>query len=106
MKILNLKKYPRKELLKRLRQVTLLHSSRTKNLVYIYKTAKIELIDLPVSILMPEQFYQIESVLRKLQDLQKALQEKNIDIFNLNGYVSSYVTNKSKKIHTLLPVVV
>lgn len=106
MKILKYQKHSREELLRRLRKVTLLHSSKTKNPIYVYKNAEIRLIDLPVSALIPEQFYQIEEVLRKLKDLQKALREKHVDMFNLNGYVSSYVTSESKKIHTLLPVVV
>lgn len=106
MKILSLRKHSKEELLRRLRKVTLLHSSKTKNPVYVYRNSEIELVNLPVSVLIPEQFYQIESLLRKLRDLQKALREKNIDMFNLDGYVSSYVTNESKKIHTLLPVVV
>ena len=106
MKILSFKKHSKEELIKRLKKVTLLHSSNTDNPIYVYKNAEIELVTLPVSILIPEQFYQIERVLGKLKDLQEALREKNIDMFNLNGYVSSYVTNESKKIHTLLPVVV
>jgi len=105
MKILKYKKYPKEELIKRLKRVTLLHSSNTKNHIYVYKNAEIELTHLPVSTLAPHQFYQIEDVLLELRNLQKALEEKNIDIFNLNGY-ASYVTNESENTYTLLPVIV
>lgn len=105
MKILNHKKHSKEELIKKLRRVTLLYSSEIKNPVFVYKTAEIELTNLPVSILMPEQFYEVEKQLAKLEDLQKALQVKNIDMFNLNGYVS-YITNESQRIHTLLPVII
>lgn len=105
MKILKYKTYPKEELIRRLKKVTLLHSSNTDNPIYIYKNAEIKLTNLPVSSLMPHQFYQIEEVLLKLRNLQKALSEKNIDIFNLNGYVS-YTANESKNVYTLLPVII
>lgn len=105
MKILSYKKHSKEELIKRLRKVTLLHSSNTKNPIFVYKNAEIKLTNLPVSILMPENFYQVEEILLNLKNLQKAFMQKNIDIFSLNGYVS-YVTDESKNIHTLLPVIV
>lgn len=105
MKILKYKTYPKEELIKRLKKVTLLHSSNTDNPIYIYKNAEIKLTNVPVSTLAPHQFYQIEEVLLKLRNLQKALRERNIDIFNLNGYVS-YTTDESKNEYTLLPVLI
>lgn len=105
MKILDLKKHAKEELIKKLRQVTLLHSSQTKNSIYIYKDAEIELTKVSVFELMPESFYLIERTLANLKSLQKALAQKNIDIFNLNGYVS-YVTDEDKNDYTLLPVII
>lgn len=105
MKILHYKKHSKDELIKRLRKVTLLNSSKTKNPIYVYKNAEIELMKLPISILKPEQFYQVEKVLLSLRNLQKALKKKNTDIFNLNGYVS-YITDESKNTYTLLPVII
>lgn len=105
MKILSLKRHSKKELIDRLRRVTLLHSSKTKNPIYVYKNAEIELVNLPVSILAPESFYRIEGILSNLNNLQKGLREKNIDIFNLGGYIS-YTTNESENVHTLLPVII
>ena len=105
MKILNYKKHSKEELIKRLRKVTLLHSSKTKNPIYVYKNAEIELTNLPVSILMPENFYQIKEILLNLKNLQKVFREQNIDIFNLNGYVT-YTTNESENPYTLLPVII
>lgn len=105
MKIISLQKHSEEELLRRLRRVTLLHSSKTKKPIYVYKNAEIELVSLPVSILMPENFYQIEKVLLNLRNLQKALKKKNIDIFNLSGYVS-YATDENKNAYTLLPVII
>ena len=105
MKILNFKKHSKEELIKRLRKVTLLYSSKTKNPIYVYKNAEIKLTNLPVSTLMPENFYQIDRVLLKLRNLQKVLAEHSLDIFNLNGYVT-YVTNESENPYTLLPVII
>ncbi|KKQ38047.1 MAG: hypothetical protein US55_C0016G0001, partial [Candidatus Levybacteria bacterium GW2011_GWC2_37_7] len=48
MKILSFKKHSKEELIKRLKKVTLLHSSNTDNPIYVYKNAEIELVTLPV----------------------------------------------------------
>ncbi len=106
MKILNHKKYSKEELIKRLRKVTLLHSSKTKNPIYVYRNAEIELTHIPVSSIMPSQFYQLEESLLKVGRIQQALREYNLDLFNLDGYVN-YVTNESADIsYDLLPVIV
>lgn len=105
MKIFNLQKHAKEELIKKLKQITLLRSSQTKNPIYIYKHAKIELTRIPVSDLMPESFYLITRTLSNLKKLRRALVQENIDIFNLNGYVS-YATDESKNTYTLLPVVI
>lgn len=106
MKILNYKKHSKEELIKRLRKVTLLHSSKTKNPIYVYKNAEIELTHMPVSSIMPSQFYQLEESLLRVGRIQQALREYNLDLFNLSGYVN-YVTNESGDIsYDLLPVII
>lgn len=105
MKILNYKKHSKEDLIKKLKKVTLLHSSNTKNPIFVYENAEIELAHLVVSSLMPHQFYEIEEVILTLENLQKALAKKNIDLFNLNGYVS-YTTDESENPYTLIPVII
>ncbi len=104
MRIKNYKKFSKEELIKKLRKVTLLNSSRD-NPIFIYEKADIELATVPVSSLMPAQLYQLEEVLEKVKELQGALQEHNLDLFNLKGYLS-YETDDSENLRNLLPVIV
>jgi len=105
MRIIQYKKHSREELINRLRKVTLLHSSNTPNPIYVYKNAQIELDFIPVSTILPSQFYYLEESLLKVGKIQEALIEQNIDLFNLGGFVN-YVTNESDIMYNLLPVVV
>lgn len=104
MKITKYKKHSREELFRRLRKVILLNTPRD-NPVFIYESADIELLDVPVSALMPAQFYKIEEIINKISGLKKALQKQNLDLFNLEGYLS-YQTSESDNEWNLLPVIV
>lgn len=105
MKILKYKKYPKEELIRKLRKVSLLHSSKTDNPIYLYKEASIEVSDMPVSLIMPSQLYQLEESLLRVNKIQKALTQKNIDLYNLDGFIS-YVTSESDTYYTLLPIII
>jgi len=105
VKILKYKKHSKDELINKLRKVTLLHSSNTPNPIYVYKNAEIDLSDIPVSTILPSQFYYLEEPLLKVGKIQEALAEYNLDLFSLDGFVN-YVTNESDVMYNLLPIVV
>lgn len=105
MKIIKYKKHSKEELISKLRKVTLLHSSNTPNPIYVYKNAQVELTHIPVSSILPSQFYYLEESLLKVGKIQEALAEHNFDLFSLDGFVN-YVTNESDITYNLLPIVV
>jgi len=105
MKILKYKKYSKDELVNRLRKVTLLRSSNTASPIYVYKNAQIEVAHIPVSSILPSQFYYLEEPLLKVGKIQEALAEHKLDLFSLDGFVN-YVTNESDIKYNLLPIVV
>ena len=104
MKILRYNKHSKDELINKLRQVTLLHSTKTANPIYVFEDADIEVGEIPVSTIRPSQFYYLEKSLSKVGEIKKALKEHNIDLFNLDGFVS-YITNESDVEYNLLPVI-
>ena len=105
MRILKYKQYSKDELIKRLRKVKLLHSSNTPNPIYVYESAEIELIHIPVSSILPSQSYYLEESLLKVGKIKEALADHNLDLFNLGGFVS-YVTNESNIAYNLLPIII
>jgi hypothetical protein len=105
VKILKYKKYSKEELVKRLRKVTLLHSSDTDIPIHVYKDAEIELDFIPVSSILPSQFYYLEESLLKVGKIQEAFMEHNLDLFSLDGFVN-YVTNESSVAYNLLPIII
>lgn len=105
MRILQYKKHSKDELISRLRKVTLLHSSSTQNPIYAYKDAEVELSEIPVSSILPSQFYYLEEPLLRVERIREALAEHNLDLFSLDGFIS-YQTNESDITYSLLPVVV
>lgn len=105
MRILQYKKHSKDELIDKLRKVTLLHSSKTASPIYVFKNADIELGEVIVSSIVPSQFYYLEKSLSKVGEIQKALKEDNIDLFNLDGFIN-YHTNESDIEYNLLPVII
>lgn len=104
MRILQYKKHSKEGLIRELRKVTLLHSSNTESLIYVYKDARIELTNVPVSDIVPSQFYYLKESLLRVGEIQKALKEQNLDIYNLDGFVS-YTTDESDTKYNLLPII-
>ncbi|MBI2027996.1 MAG: hypothetical protein HYT07_00160 [Candidatus Levybacteria bacterium] len=105
MEITKYKKYSKDELISRLRKVTLLSNSKTKNHIYVYKDAKIEIGLLSVPSIMPSQFYYLEDPLVKVGNIQKALKKANFDLFKLDGFIE-YRTNESDTTYDLMPIVI
>ncbi|EKD64860.1 MAG: hypothetical protein ACD_50C00281G0003 [uncultured bacterium] len=105
MRIKKHKKYSKEDLIERMRKITLLHSTGSKNSVYVYKNANIEVDYIAVSKIVPSQFYYLEKVLSKIGEVEKALRNLKIDLFDLEGHIS-YQTNESDYRFSLLPVIV
>ena len=105
MRIFQYKKHSKDELINKLRQVTLLSSSNTTSPIYVYKDAQIELTNVAVSDIVPSQFYYLEESLSKVGEIQKALKEQDIDLFNLDGFIS-YQTDESDIKYNLLPIII
>ena len=104
MRIFQYKKHSKDELINKLRQVTLLSSSNTTSPIYVYKDAQIELTNVAVSDIVPSQFYYLEESLSKVGEIQKALKEHGMDIYNLDGFVN-YITDESDIKYNLLPII-
>lgn len=89
----------------KLKNVTLLHSEKAGKPVFVYKTATIEIVHMPLSKVFPAQFYQLKDTVSRIGILQKALEENNIDLFQLDGYIT-YRTDENNTFYTLLPMVI
>ena len=105
MKILRYQKHSKDELINKLRKVTLLRSTKTENPICVFKDADIEVGEIPVSTIRPSQFYYLEKSLSKVGEIQKALKEQDIDLFNLDGFIS-YQTDESDIKYNLLPIII
>ena len=105
MRILKYKRHSKDELINKLRKVRLLRSSNTANPVYLYKDAEIKLDNISVSSIMPSQFYYLEEPLLRVERIQEALAEQNIDLFSLKGFIN-YVTDESDIMYNLLPIII
>lgn len=95
------------QLIKRLRLVGMLKSDFTRP----YSDAYISLEKINVDCLAPPQNYVLNYELAGKLDLKYALEEHNIDMYNLNGFVEFSVNgdldeNGDKIIRTLLPPIV
>ena len=105
MRILQYKRHSKEELISKLRQVRLSHSPKTSNPIRVFKDAKIEIDEIPVSAICPSQFYYLEKSLSKVGEIEKALKEHNLDLFNLDGFIS-YQTDESDIKYNLLPIII
>ncbi|MBD3244613.1 MAG: hypothetical protein GF335_01320 [Candidatus Moranbacteria bacterium] len=101
MKIEKIKKFNQKELLERLRNVTMLKAPKIKP----YKDCSISLEKLDTSQLYCPQRYLIEENILNIANLDWALRKKKIDIFNLNGFVRFWIKNQ-KEPTDILPIIV
>lgn len=86
MKIVRLEKHSEKELLERLRKVSMF----TDENKFVYKKASISLEKIHPRYLAPPQSYVLAKELQKVRELRFALLEKGVDLFNLEGYVTIY----------------
>lgn len=101
MEILDVELFPEEELIKRLRQVTMLEDRETKP----YETAFISLERISVEDIFPTQLYVWKKELQKVRELEWQLQDKGVDMFSLNGFARLHLTNQDEPIDLLPPIV-
>ncbi|KJR43599.1 hypothetical protein MCHI_000501 [Candidatus Magnetoovum chiemensis] len=101
MKITAVEHFSSSELIRRLRDVTML----TNPQVYPYKEVFISLESISTDHLVPAQSYILNSELLKVRQLKWELEGHGIDMFNLNGYVKFWLDGYSEPLDLLPPVV-
>ncbi len=101
MKIVGVERFPESLLLEKLRKVTMLKAPE----VLIYRDAFISLEKVAVRSLSPPQNYILRSELKKVRELKWALEEHQVDIFELNGFVRLKFEEQGEPVDLLPPVV-
>lgn len=101
MIINSVEQHSRKQLINKLRKVSML----LRPDVYPYAEAEIDLVTLDPELIAPPQRYVLAPELMKVQSLQWALLKHDIDLFNLDGYVSIMVNGSDEVIDVLPPIV-
>lgn len=101
MKLMKVEKHSGQELFNKLKRVSLLNDPN----YFPYKECFISLEKIKISSFMPVQNYIWTKSLEKIKLLKWALLGHDIDIFNLDGYVSLYLEGENEPIDLLPPVV-
>lgn len=101
MKIIKVEHFDSEELIKRLRQVTMLKNPD----VYPYRYLFISLENISTDYLSPPQNYILNSELLKVRELRWELRAHQTDLFNLNGFVKVWLEGYEEPIDLLPPVV-
>lgn len=101
MKILAVERFSERELIDRLREVTMLKAPEVK----VYKNAFISLENIAARELSPPQNYILRSELKKVRELKWALQEHQIDLFQLDGFLRLIVDGYNGPVDLLPPIV-
>jgi len=101
MKILKVERFPEQELIRRLRDVTMLKAPEIK----IYTDAFISVEKIRLKQLAPPQNYILRGELKKVRELKWALEEHGVDIFELNGFVRITLEGSDEPVDVLPPIV-
>ena len=101
MKIKKIEKFSQDDLIRRIKNVTMLKAPEIKP----YKEAVVTLEKLNTSELYCPQKYILEQNLMDIAKLDWSLRKKDVDIFNLNGYVRFWLDGKEEP-HDFLPIIV
>jgi len=101
MKIVEVVQFTEKELIEKLRNVNMLEDES----VYPYKKAFMSLEKIYVEDLFPPQRYVLKGELLKIRELKWRLEEHEIDLFNLNGFVRITLDGEPEPIDLLPPIV-
>ncbi|UQZ90928.1 hypothetical protein C4J81_17600 [Deltaproteobacteria bacterium Smac51] len=100
-KVLSVEHHSEAELLKKLRQVTMLKDPGA----YPYKEADIALRKVTFQEVVPAQRYVLENELKKAQNLKWELEKHGHDLFALGGYVTITTDQADEPIDVLPPII-
>ena len=101
MKIIKIERHSKEELLANMRKVSMLKCPEDK----CYENADLKIMKLHTDEIAPAQRYVLSAEIEKVRDLKWALLEHEVDLFNLNGYVSIWRDDCEDQIDVLPPVV-
>ncbi len=101
MKITSVQRFDVRELIGRLKDLTMLED---ENMVP-YRDAYISVERICVEELHPPQRYVMKSELTKVRELKWALEEHGVDLFNLDGFVRVFLEGSEEPVDLLPPVV-
>lgn len=91
MNIVKIKKHSEKQLLSKLKKITLFKNPE----IQPYKKTIITLEKIDVSFLSPTQKYVLKADLKKVNDLYEGLKKFDINLHELNGYVTITVEDEN-----------
>lgn len=100
MKIVKVEKFPVEELMKRMKNVSLL----TKPDHVLYKDAKIVYEKKKVESIVPCQRYVLKENLERVHEIEWALTDHGIDPYDLNGFVRIWFEGYDEPVDYLPPV--
>jgi hypothetical protein len=101
MKITSVQHFNEEELIDRLKNLTMLEDEN----LYPYRKAFISVEKICVEELHPPQRYVLQSELKKVRDLKWSLEDHDVDLFNLNGFVRINLEGQDEPIDLLPPVI-
>lgn len=101
MNIVKHELFSERDLIERLRKVTMLKSPDTK----VYEQAFISLERIATDFMTPPQNYILREELKKVRLLKWSLEKRGINLFELNGFVRITLENLSEPIDVLPPIV-
>jgi hypothetical protein len=101
MKIRSVERFPEHVLIEKLRDVTMLKAPEMK----VYDKAFISVETVAVQSLSPPQNYILRSELKKVRDLKWALEEHEINIYRLEGFVRLMLEGQEEPMDLLPPIV-
>jgi hypothetical protein len=101
MKIKAVERYPEKELMSRLRDVTMLKAPEVK----VYTDAFISLERITPMAMAPPQNYILRDELKKVRELKWALEDHGVDIFELDGFIRLSLEEAEEPVDLLPPIV-
>ncbi|MCL5123215.1 MAG: hypothetical protein M1511_01705 [Deltaproteobacteria bacterium] len=101
MKITRIEKFSEKELIEKLKNVTMLKAPQTK----VYTNTLISLEKLRPEFLAPPQNYILKQELKKVRELKWTLEKHDINIFELKGFLRISFDSVEEPVDLLPPII-
>jgi hypothetical protein len=101
VKIDSAQRFPEEDLIAKLREVTMLKAPEVK----VYTDCFISLENISPQQMAPPQNYILRQELTKVRELKWALEEHNIDLFQLNGFIRLKLQDSDEPVDLLPPII-